>query len=418
MDAWFPKDCRQEYARAQRRFGVIFTLLAICFAGFLAVQAARGGDWMLPFGVGVVILIVAGSFLYRCPACGSGVFVYGNRCPTWSHGFLRWESGYCLGCGSRLSDARLPAGENSLVPYIVDSTLGDGQALMKIIEDTPKRFRFRLKCGFWFRLVILPAGLGALLFLCDERILDCQRAADGSVNGRVFSSVLGLRLHSRPVTDLRGVRLQDDGSVSPWHRIGLETGEGSLPFTRAYWPGFERQQQLAHQVSQFLRDQTRNRGRFVLPPGSWEWGVTGFLWLIGLGMVVNRPDEFILDRNRRRFQIIRRGMRQARLLEYPLAEIERFGITRSTELVNTASEGTRIEYFENYSIGMRLQSGVVVNLDTPGAARKLDGVGAPSRYRKKRAVANRLEQLRRSLVADSSLAASRGSVASAAMERE
>jgi hypothetical protein len=54
---------------------------------------------------------------------------------------------------------------------------------------------------------------------------------------------------------------------------------------------------------------------------------------------------------------------------------------------------------------MRLQTGVVVSLDPPGAARNINAVGASSRYPKKRAVANWLEQYRRSLVADPSFAA-------------
>ena len=134
-------------------------------------------------------------------------------------------------------------------------------------------------------------------------------------------------------------------------------------------------------------------------------GTSGFLWLIVLGFVLNRPDEFVFDRSRRRFQIIRRGMGYARLLEYPLETIERFGLTRSTERVNTSGEGSRIEYFEVYSIGMRLQTGVVVSLDPPGAARNINAVGAARQYPRKRAVANRLEQYRRSLVSDLSSAA-------------
>jgi len=54
---------------------------------------------------------------------------------------------------------------------------------------------------------------------------------------------------------------------------------------------------------------------------------------------------------------------------------------------------------------MRLQTGVVVSPDPPGAARNINAGGASSLYPKKRAVANRLEQYRRSLVADLSFAA-------------
>lgn len=305
MDAWFPKDCRQEYARRRARIWIILVLVVICFVIFGLAQTAWGQESALLLwvaGAVLTILIIVGSFMYRCPACGSGLFVYGNRCPTWSDGYLRREIGYCHGCGSRLGDARPPAGEYSLVPYVPDSTLGDGRAFMKIIEDTPERFRFRLKRGVLLPTISCLAGLGALCF-----------------------------------------------------------------------------------------------------QGSWAWVVTGFLWLIVLGFVLKRPDEFVFDRSRRRFQIIRRGMSQARILEYPLEDIEQFGLTQSTDLVST--EGSDIQYFDVYSIGMRLQSGVVVSLDTPGAARNINAVGASSRYPKKRAVANRLEQYRRSLVADESFAA-------------
>lgn len=379
-DTLFPKDCRDKYPRIRFFLGATLGLIMLLIIGWMLDEMVNPENSHVPFyWLGVILVLILGAFMSRCPACNGSLFT-------------KWNPRSCPSCGSRLRDPDPELEEHSLVPYstekdsllpyAVDLNL-DGRTCLHLLDDTPECLRFRFRRGWFWRFILLAIASGATFLFCDSLVLDCRRNSNGTVDGQIHRVFLGWRLDSRSVKDLRGARIQETNHC---YRVVLATSAGPLPLTKSYTAGLKQHQRIVDRINEYLKNPSQVRAVIVLPPGSTAWIVAGFLWFVALGGLVTRSDEFILDRCNRRFQIHRRGLFGTRVLEYSLENIEQFGVTRTYQ--QDRRKNHRGQNVEVYSIGFRLRSGAVVYLDP---------LPSQSGFRKKRAIANLLEKDRRSL---------------------
>jgi hypothetical protein len=373
MDSYFPKDCRESYQRGQLKVKVAFIVMGAATA-LLVLDWCLHSDtdrFVLLFVSSLALGAVAMWYLSRCPACG-GLPAY------------KTNPRYCGKCGSRLSVSYCTADEDSMMPSAATSAALDRKSGINILEETPERWRFRFKAGH-LRLIgaaIVVAGI-AWAAQGDSLVIHCRRTNVGQTHAEVRSTFLGLHVGSRTVRNIKAAQLgvSHSGKGGASYRVELITSGGAVPLTHVSTPGFARHQQTVETINEFVQNGTRFKAEVfqlgsladVIPPG--------LLLLVGIALTINRRDEFLFDLRNHRFEVLRRGWGKGRLLQYSLDVIDRFGVVRTKMGSNRKGKG------EAYLVGMLLKSGAIVHLlrsYSPGGCNE------------KQAIANALEQYRRS----------------------
>lgn len=373
MDTKFPKDCQASFPRLRAGRKVFYVLLALLFAGLTVDLFILGHDnHFMVFWLAGLALMVVGSFRCRCPACGGGLV-------------HKLHPRFCCHCGSRLVSAPFNPEGDTMIAHLPDSTLGDGRTGVQTLEETPERWRFRFKPFWLLNLGLWAACLAILVFACDSLVVDGQRTQEGKVQIQVKHTLFGARLWSRWIQDVQSAQVEvgarTDGEEM--YRVLLTTAGGSVPLTGAYTEGWDPHQQTANAINQLVHDTTQAQLIVTQKPGFGNWASFGFLFAVALGLLCSRADEFLMDLNAPRFQILRRGIGKPRLLEYEWDDIEQFGVARLFQYDHSDSSRSP----NVHCVSMRLQSGAIVYLQR---------TAGPLGYRKQRAIGNRLENLRRS----------------------
>lgn len=357
------------------RTTLIMTVLAVvACAVFILIAKMDGGPFWFVFA-GVVFLIIAGSYFYRCPACGGAIAESHNgfctRCGSKTANITRWSATHLT------FEAPRPAGASLQLPRAVE-----------ILEKSPDSFRFRFKKSHALAFFLLALGLFLALTLCQTVVVECARNESGGVDCLAYSSLAGCRLSSKSIQGVLKMELEYSDRPRRLHRHGTRSGGANITLTEYKAPPSRAVfitanstipltqsfsnisdagsgKDMSNRVNQFISDTSKKKATFTQTPPGWAWLLVGACVFGAFSVAFGPRDEFYLDRNGQCFHVLRRSWTKSFRLDFPLAALAQFGVIQKTKINRRSVSGGA----KTYCLGARLVSGAIIHLENGASMR-------------------------------------------------